>query len=117
MTRALKIAFQAARCGGLLSKMTSFLCFQRHQAPIIKISMKKGCPKSSPACKSFWWTLKFSSQTIPNANHLLVAAGQLKKRWAAVSSSLLWHITVVFFIQQFLSSSQNIPRIQLIIEK
>jgi hypothetical protein len=41
--------------------------------------MKKGCPKTSWACKSFWWTLKFSSQTIPNASHLLAAAGQLRE--------------------------------------
>jgi hypothetical protein len=32
--------------------------------------------------------LKFSSQTIPKENHLLAEAGQLKKRWTAVSSSL-----------------------------
>jgi hypothetical protein len=39
-TRALKLAFQTARCGGLLSKMTSFLCFQIHQAPIISRAKK-----------------------------------------------------------------------------
>jgi hypothetical protein len=58
--------------------------------------MKKGCPKSSLACKIFWWALKFSSQTIPKANHLLAAAGQLKKRRSAVSYSLLWHITQLY---------------------
>jgi hypothetical protein len=42
--------------------------------------MKKGSPETALACKIFWWTLRFAPQTIPKANHLLTAAGQLKKR-------------------------------------
>jgi hypothetical protein len=60
--------------------MTSFLCVQIHHTPIKKISMKKGSPETALACKIFWWTLRFAPQTIPKANHLLTAAGQLKKR-------------------------------------
>jgi hypothetical protein len=44
-TSSLKDTFQDAKLGGLWLKMRLFLSFQIVQAPIIKTSMKKGCPK------------------------------------------------------------------------
>lgn len=91
MTSFLKAAFQATRLGFFALKIKSFLSFQRHQAPIMNTSMKKGWTNNWLAKSSFWWTLTFSSQVIPKANHLHIVEGQSKNKCSRVSSVLSWH--------------------------
>jgi hypothetical protein len=54
--KCLEISLPNSKVWRLVFKndIVSFLCFQIHHAPIIKISMKKGCPKTGLACKIYW---------------------------------------------------------------
>jgi hypothetical protein len=73
--------------------------------------MKKGCPKTSWACKSFWWTLKFPPKQFPKQTTAGSCRAVEKEMGCSFFLTVMAHHTVVSFIQHFLSSSQNIPRI------
>lgn len=104
----------ATRQGTFLSKLTSFLFFQRHQAPIIKITMKNADRRHAwPGRASGEKFLPDNSQCKPSAN----CRGTIEEKVFSSFLNIIMALnTIVAFLKHFPSSPQHITRVQSVIE-